>query len=170
VFQGEDERADRNEPLGEFVLTGLRKAPKGQVEIEVIFDINADGIVSVSARDLETGMKQSITVTAASGLTEEEIRKMANESQEYMVDRRESEEFEGARQEAERLIRELDRMYVKVEKMVAGSEFGNEALQKARNLIDSARAAIDERNLQKLSDAVETLKRTQRMFKGVLAK
>jgi molecular chaperone DnaK len=170
VFQGEHDRAERNEALGEFVLTGLRKAPKGQVEIEVIFDINADGIVSVSAKDLETGIKQSITVTASSGLTDEEIHKMAEESEYYMVDRRASEEFEAARQEAERLIRELDRMYVKVEQMVMGSEFGNEALLKARDLINSAKTAIEQKNLSKVTDSIETLKRTQRMFKGVLAK
>ncbi|MBN2802623.1 MAG: molecular chaperone DnaK [Deltaproteobacteria bacterium] len=170
VFQGEDERASKNESLGEFVLTGLRKAEKGQVEIEVIFDINADGIVSVAARDLETGMKQSITVTASSGLTESEIHKMVEQSKDYMVDRRESEEFEAARQEAERLIRELERMYVQVEKMVAGSEFGNEALIKARDLIENAKQAIELKDLIQLKDSIETLKRTQRMFKGVLAK
>ena len=170
VFQGENERAEMNEALGEFVLTGLRKAPRGQVEIEVIFDINADGIVSVSAKDLETGMKQSITVTASSGLTEDEIRKMAADSQDYMVDRRASEEFEAARQEAERLIRELDRMYVKVEKMVSGSEFGSEALMKARDLINTAKSAISDKDLEKVAESIETLKRTQRMFKGVLAK
>ncbi len=71
-MQGDSERADENELLGEFILTGLRRAPKGQVEIEVSFEINTDGIVSVSAKDLETGQVQSIQVTASSGLTQEE--------------------------------------------------------------------------------------------------
>ena len=74
VLQGESDRAEENELLGEFVLTGLRRAPKGEVEIEVTFEISADGIVSVSAKDLETGLEQSITVTATSGLTEDEIQ------------------------------------------------------------------------------------------------
>src|SRR3954454_13113823 len=64
VMQGEHERATENELLGEFILTGLRRAQKGQVEIEVTFEINSDGIVSVSAKDLETGQQQSIQVTA----------------------------------------------------------------------------------------------------------
>jgi molecular chaperone DnaK len=170
VLQGESNRAEENELLGEFILTGLRKAPSGQVEIDVTFEINADGIVSVSAKDMETGTKQSITVTASSGLTEEEIKAMAEESQDYMVDRRATEEFDSARQEAEKIIRELDRMFAKVEEMVKGSEFGQEALSKARDLIDRARKAIDSRDVERLNEVTETLKRTQKMFKGVLAR
>ncbi len=170
VLQGESERAEENEMLGEFVLTGLRKAPKGQVEVEVTFEINADGIVSVSAKDLETGLEQSIQVTASSGLTDEEIKKMAEESREYMVDRRADEEFEAARQEAEKIMRDIDRMFGKVEEAVQGSEFGQEALGKARDLLDRAGSAIEAQNAEKLSETVETLKRTQKMFKGVLAR
>src|SRR5882724_10976872 len=73
VMQGDHQKATDNELLGEFILTGLRRAPKGQVEIEVTFEINSDGIVSVSAKDLETGQLQSIQVTASSGLTKEEV-------------------------------------------------------------------------------------------------
>src|SRR6185436_14120908 len=68
VLQGEKELAHQNELLGEFVLTGLREAPRGTVQIEVTFDINSEGIVSVSAKDRETGQRQSITVTASGGL------------------------------------------------------------------------------------------------------
>ena len=170
VLQGESERAEENELLGEFILTGLRKAPKGQVEVEVTFEINADGIVSVSAKDLETGLKQTITVTASSGLTEDEIRAMVEDSKDYLVDRRASEEFDSSRQEAEKIIRELDRMFVKVEEVVTGSDFGKEALSKARDLIDRAKGAIDRKDSEELEEAIETLKRTQKMFKGVLAR
>jgi molecular chaperone DnaK len=170
VLQGESTRAEENELLGEFILTGLRKAPAGQVEIDVTFEINADGIVSVSAKDLETGTKQSITVTASSGLTEDEIKTMAEDSKDYLVDRRASEEFDSARQEAEKIIRELDRMFAKVEEMVKDSEFGQEALTKARELIERAREAINSRDSERLSEVIDTLKRTQKMFKGVLAR
>src|SRR5262245_23405914 len=104
VLQGESDRAEENELLGEFILTGLRRAPKGEVEIEVQFDISADGIVSVSAKDLETGLKQAITVTATSGLTEEEIRRMMAESRDYMLDQKANEEFEKKKQAAEKTI------------------------------------------------------------------
>jgi len=67
VMQGENERAQHNELLGEFILKGLKRASKGSVEIEVTFEINADGIVSVHAKDLETEKEQSIEVTASSG-------------------------------------------------------------------------------------------------------
>ena len=170
VLQGESQRAEENELLGEFVLTGLRKAPKGQVEIEVKFEINADGIVSASAKDLEHGKEHSIQVTASSGLTEEEIRQMAEESEDFLVERRASEEFESTRQEAERIIRELDRMFGEVEKMVKGSEFGEEALSKAREIISRTRSAISQKELERLEQEIETLKRTQKMFKGVLGR
>jgi molecular chaperone DnaK len=170
VLQGESERADENELLGEFIMSGLREAPKGQVEIEVTFDINADGIVSVSAKDLETNKEQSITVTASSGLTDDEIRQMTEESQDYLVERQTSEEFERLRQDAERTIRDLERMFGEVESMVTGSEFGQEALEKARNIIDRARKAIITKDKEQLRTDVEALGRTLKMFKGVLAK
>ncbi len=170
VLQGESERAEENELLGEFVLTGLRKAQKAQIEVEVTFEINADGIVSVSAKDLETGLKQSINVTASSGLTQEEIKGMVEESKDYLVDRRSTEEFDTARQDAEKIIRELDRMFSKVEEMVTGSEFGQEALAKAKDLIERSHKAIEARDLQMVLESIETLKRTQKMFKGVLAR
>src|SRR4029079_4893798 len=106
VMQGESAKAAENELLGEFILTGLRRAPKGQVEIEVTFEINSDGIVSVSAKDLETGQQQSIQVTAPPGLTKEEVGQMMESAKDYLVDRRATDEFEGARQEAEKLITE----------------------------------------------------------------
>ena len=170
VLQGESERAEENELLGEFVLTGLRKAQKGLIEVEVTFEINADGIVSVSAKDLETGLKQSIQVTASSGLTSEEIKGMVEESKDYLVDRRSTEEFDTARQDAEKIIRELDRMFSKVEEMVTGSEFGQEALAKAKDLIERSHKAIEARDVQMMLESIETLKRTQKMFKGVLAR
>jgi len=111
VMQGESQRAEENELLGEFILTGLRRAPKGQVEIEVTFEINADGIVSVRAKDLETGLEQSIQVTATSGLTREEIKSMMDNAKDDLVDRRTSEEFEAAKQEAEKLIAEIEKLF-----------------------------------------------------------
>src|SRR5256886_7868729 len=85
VLQGESELSPENELLGEFMLTGLRAAPRGGVDIDVIFDISADGIVSVSAIDVQTGTRQSITVTASSGLTEEEIQQAAAANQDWSL-------------------------------------------------------------------------------------
>jgi molecular chaperone DnaK len=170
VMQGEHERAEENEMLGEFILTGLRRAPKGQVEIEVTFEINADGIVSVSAKDTETGQQQSIQVTATSGLTKDEIKDMIESAKEYMVDRRSSEDFEAAKQEAEKLIAEIERLFPQVEVVVASSDFGREAVNKARRILRDAKQAMDNRDATTLKSQIEALARTQRMFKGVVTK
>lgn len=170
VMQGEHQDAEDNELLGEFMLTGLRRAPKGQVEIEVTFEINADGIVSVRAKDLETGQLQSIQVTATSGLTKEEIKKMIESASEYMVERRTSEDLEAAHQEAHKLVVEIERLLPQVERLVASSDFGREALQKARSVVDGARFAMDKRDAQAIREQLEGLSRTQRMFKGVVSK
>jgi molecular chaperone DnaK len=170
VMQGESHRADENELLGEFILTGLRKATAGQVEIEVTFEINADGIVSVHAKDLETGQQQSITVTATSGLTVDEIQHMVSDAKDFAVARRVSDEAEGATQEAEKLIAQIEQLFPDVEQVVAGSDFGRDAIEKARGVVDKARALIKAGKMEELSEQIDALARTQRMFKGVVGK
>ncbi len=170
VMQGESERAEENELLGEFILTGLRRAAKGTVEIEVTFEINADGIVSVHAKDLETGKEQSIEVTASSGLTREEIKNMMEGAKDYMVERRSTEEFEAAKQEAERIVGEIERLFPQVEQIVAASDFGRDAIEKARAIVSKARTAIGKRDVAAVKAEIEGLSRTHRMFKGVVAK
>jgi molecular chaperone DnaK len=170
VLQGEAERADENELLGEFVLTGLRRAPKGEVEIEVTFDISADGIVSVSAKDMETGQQQSITVTATSGLTEDEIRRMVEENKDYLLEMREGEEFERKRQSIERMAAEVERLFPEVESIISGSDFGQDAIKKARSVLERARTAVQARDRQGVAESNDALTRTLNMFKGVVSK
>ncbi len=170
VMQGESEKAEDNEVLGEFILTGLRRAPKGQVEIEVTFEINADGIVSVRAKDLETSLEQSIQVTATSGLTRDEIKNMIDNAKDHMVERRVSEEFEGLKQEATKLAAEIEKLFPQVEQIVAASDFGREAIEKARGVVSKARTAIEKKDVAALKEQIDGLSRTQRMFKGVVAK
>jgi molecular chaperone DnaK len=170
VMQGESEKATDNELLGEFILTGLRRAPKGQVEIEVNFEINSDGIVSVSAKDLETGQHQSIQVTAASGLTKDEVGQMMEDAKEYLVERRSNDEFEGVRQEAEKLIAEIERMFPQVEQIVASSDFGRDALGKARGIVKRTRELIAKKDAAAVKEQIENLSRTHRMFKGVVSR
>ncbi len=86
VLQGESLVAAENDLLGEFVLTGIRQAPKGEPEIDVAFDIDANGIVSVSARDLQTSKEQSITVSATGTLSEEEVQRIIEEQELYEVE------------------------------------------------------------------------------------
>ena len=170
VMQGESRQAHDNEMLGEFILTGLRRAPKGHVEIEVTFEINTDGIVSVAAKDLDTGQAQSIQVTASSGLTQDEIKAMMVGARDYMVERRSDEEFEGAKQEAETLIAEIERLFPEIERVVGTADFGRDAIAKARGAVDRARSAMTTRDVAAVRSQVEQLQRTQRMFKGVVAR
>jgi molecular chaperone DnaK len=170
VMQGEKENAEENELLGEFILTGLRRAAKGQVEIEVTFEINADGIVSVRAKDLETGVEQAIQVTATSGLTRDEIKTMIDNAKDQLVERRSNEEMEGVKQEAEKLIGEIERLFPQVEQIVASSDFGRDAIEKARTIVGKARQAIQKKDAALVKEQIEGLTRTHRMFKGVVAK
>jgi molecular chaperone DnaK len=156
--------------LGEFILTGLRSAAKGQIEIEVAFSIDSDGIVSVSAKDLETGQEQSIQVTASSGLTPEEIESMMESAQEYLVDRKQSDEYEAAEQQANKLIAEVEKLFPEVEQIVASSDFGREAIGKAKGVLEKTRQAMEDKDLNALKEHNEALSRTLRMFKGVVSR
>jgi molecular chaperone DnaK len=93
VLQGENEAAYKNELLGEFVLSGLREAPRGEVEVEVTFEIDAEGLVSVSAKDRVTGKKAAISLTASGGLTDDELRRILESQHEYMVDAKNADEL-----------------------------------------------------------------------------
>ena len=170
VLQGESQKAEENELLGEFILTGLRAAQKGEVEVEVTFEINADGIVSVNAKDLETGQQQAITVTATSGLTEDEIKRMMEENRDYLVDVRSSEELERSKLDAQRAISELNKLFPKVRSVLEASEFGQDALRKAEGVVERGHRAMEGGDLAALKTANEALARTLNMFKGVVQK
>jgi len=170
AMQGESRRAEENELLGEFILTGLRRAPAGQVEVEVTFEINADGIVSVRAKDLETGQQQSITVTATSGLTGDELEKMADDARDFAVQRKQSDEAEQVLQEAQKLIGQIEALFPDVEQVVAGSDFGRDAIEKARGVVEKAKDLLERRETDELLEQIDALARTQRMFRGVVGK
>jgi molecular chaperone DnaK len=168
VFQGEADKAEENELLGEFVLSGLRKAPKGEVEVDVTFEISADGIVGVAAQDMETGTEQHITVTATSGLTEAEIERMTNESQEFLVSSRAEEEVEKERQRIEKMVHEAETLLPKVQEVLSGTPFGQDSLDNVRLILDDARAAVERRDAAALDQVAEPLVRTLNMFRGVV--
>jgi molecular chaperone DnaK len=139
-------------------------------QIEVTFDIDANGILSVSAKDLETGKAQKITVTSTSGLTDDELQQMVDEAKTYAVTRRSDEELDQAIQEAQTLIAEIERLFPKVEEVVAGSDFGRDAIEKARAVVQRAQQLIEVGDTAALKEQVDALARTQRMFKGVVGK
>ncbi len=104
VVQGERPMAADNKTLGRFILDGIPPAPRGVPKIEVTFDIDADGILHVSAKDLATGREQKITITASSGLTEDEIQRMIKEAEQYAEQDRRKKELAEARNQADAVI------------------------------------------------------------------
>jgi molecular chaperone DnaK len=168
VLQGEAEVAHQNELLGEFILTGLRSARRGEVEIDVTFEINSEGIVSVSAKDRETGLQQSIQVTASGGLTEEELRRILDEQADMLLEARASEELTAKKSELKGLMKEVETLIPELDKATQGSEFGKDAIARAKSALDGARKAFDAPVLSKVIDGIDTLTRTISLFKGVL--
>jgi molecular chaperone DnaK len=168
VLQGEKELAHENELLGEFILTGLRDAKRGDVEIEVTFDINAEGILSVSARDKETGRRQSITVTASGGLTEEELKKIMDEQRDYLLAARTSDELKVKKADLQAALKEAKELLPQVQSLTAGSDFGADALNKAIRNIDDAQKALGGESLTAVVDATDQMSRTVNLFRGVI--
>ena len=104
VLQGERKRASDNKSLGQFNLDGIQAAPRGMPQIEVTFDIDADGILHVSAKDKNTGREQNITIKASSGLSEEEIQKMVHDAEVNAEADRKFEELAQVRNQADHLV------------------------------------------------------------------
>src|SRR5207244_4502953 len=110
VLQGERPMARDNRTLGKFQLVGIPPAPRGVPQIEVTFDIDANGIVNVSAKDLGTGKEQKITITSSSGLSKDDINKMVREAESHSdEDKRKREEIE-ARNRADSLVYQTEKV------------------------------------------------------------
>lgn len=138
VLQGERTMADQNRTLGKFQLTGIPPAPRGVPQIEVTFDVDANGILNVAAKDMATGKDQKITITSSSSLSKEDIERMAKEAESHATDDK-REQIEAKNQ--------LDSMVYNVEKMlrdhgdkISGSERGDveNSLADAKRVMESA--------------------------------
>jgi molecular chaperone DnaK len=104
VFQGEREMAADNKLLGQFDLVGIPMAPRGVPQVEVTFDIDANGIVHVAAKDLGTGKEQSIKITASSGLSEDEIKRMVRDAESHAAEDKKRKETVEARNQLDSLV------------------------------------------------------------------
>ncbi|HEV7808633.1 MAG TPA: Hsp70 family protein, partial [Solirubrobacteraceae bacterium] len=109
VLQGEREMASYNKSLGKFQLTGIPPAPRGIPQIEVAFDIDANGILNVSAKDLGTGKEQKIEIKSGSGLTDDEIKRMVSDAESHADDDRRLRELAEARNNAENAAYQAER-------------------------------------------------------------
>tara|TARA_R110000751_G_scaffold35422_5_gene87090 strand:+ start:1081 stop:2976 length:1896 start_codon:yes stop_codon:yes gene_type:complete len=104
VLQGQREMATDNKSLGQFSLTDISPGPRGSVQVEVTFDIDADGILNVTAKDKATGKEQSIKITASSGLTEDEVNRMVNDAEMHATEDKQKRELVEQRNQADQLI------------------------------------------------------------------
>jgi molecular chaperone DnaK len=150
VLQGEREMAAGNKTLGRFELTGIPPAPRGTPQIEVTFDIDANGIVNVSAKDLATGKEQSIQITASSGLSQEEIDRLVKDAEMHADEDKNRKKLVEARNQADSLIYSTEKSLSDMsDKVDAGTR------QRVEEAVASLKAAM------KGSDADEIRKRTE---------
>ncbi len=139
VLQGERELAKDNKSLAKFDLVGIPPAPRGVPQIEVSFDIDTNGILSVSAKDLGTGRAQSIKITPSSGLTQEEIERMVKEAEEYKQQDMQNKELVDACNELEGLVYNAERTLKEMNEMLEEEDKNmlDEAIKKAKEVIEN---------------------------------
>jgi molecular chaperone DnaK len=150
VLQGEREMAADNKTLGRFELTGIPPAPRGVPQIEVTFDIDANGIVHVSAKDLGTGKEQSIKITASSGLTEEEIKRLIKDAELHAEEDRKKKELAEARNHADTLIYTTEKTMKELGDKVDGSLKSD--IDAAIERLKKAMEGNDAAEIRRLSD------------------
>jgi molecular chaperone DnaK len=153
VLQGEREMASQNRTLGRFDLVGIPPAPRGVPQIEVTFDIDANGIVHVSAKDLGTGKEQKIRIESSSGLSEDEINKMVNEAEEHAEEDKRVRERAEARNEADNLVYTTEKSLNEYGEKV--SESDRESIQ---NAVDELKKALESDDVEEIRQKSEALK------------
>jgi molecular chaperone DnaK len=159
VFQGEREMAVDNKLLGQFDLVGIPVAPRGVPQIEVTFDIDANGIVHVAAKDLGTGKEQSIKITASSGLSEEEIKQMVRDAESHAADDKKRKETVEARNQLDSLIYSTEKSLKEYAgDLEAGIRENIETeLKKAKEVVDGQDAEAMRKAAEQLSQSAHKL-------------
>jgi molecular chaperone DnaK len=145
VLQGERAMAKDNRTLGKFHLVGIPPAPRGVPQIEVTFDIDANGIVNVSAKDLATNKEQKITITASSGLSKDEIDRMTGDAQSHAEEDKKNREKIEAKNKLDSLIYNTEKMLKENREAISESDAASleEALSKAKSTLESSKEAAD---------------------------
>ncbi|MBQ9708740.1 MAG: molecular chaperone DnaK, partial [Firmicutes bacterium] len=152
VMQGERDMAAGNITLGRFQLTGIPPAPRGVPQIEVTFDIDANGIVNVSAKDLGTGKEQSITITSSTKLSDEEIQAKVKEAEQYAEEDKKRKEEVEIRNQAETLIYETDKNLKDLEGALSEDEKNDITSAK-----DELQSALNANNIEDIKAKTEAL-------------
>jgi molecular chaperone DnaK len=152
VFQGEREMVAYNKKLGMFELTGLPPAPRGVPQIEVTFDIDANGIVHVGAKDLGTGKEQSMTITGGSALPKEDVERMMHEAEQYAEEDKQRREAAETRNTADSLVYQTEKFLTD-----AGDKVGDDVKTEVRSAIDDTKKALEGDDTAAIRSASERL-------------
>jgi molecular chaperone DnaK len=165
VLQGEREMARHNRTLGRFELTGLPPAPRGMPQVEVTFDIDANGIVHVSAKDKATGKEQKIRIEASSGISEADIQRMVKEAEANAeTDKQEKEKAE--------VHNQAEHLAYGVEKMLKehGDKISEEEKAKVQTALDALKKVQKSENLEEIQAAMKTLEETSHKLSEAMYK
>jgi len=152
VLQGEREMAADNKTLARFELVGIPPAPRGVPQIEVAFDIDANGIVHVSAKDLGTGKQQSIRILASSGMTEEEIQRMIRDAEEHRGDDAQKKALADAKNTADGLVYTTEKSLEEYASMLSASD-----VEEIRGDLAALRAVLPHDDIEKIQEATRRL-------------
>ena len=152
VLQGERTMADDNKTLGNFQLTGIPAAPRGVPQIEVTFDIDANGIVNVKAKDLGTNKEQAITITASTNLSDDEIDRMVKEAEE-------NKEKDNKRKEEAELKNDAEQLVFQTEKSLKdlGDKVSDDEKEEAEDLIKDLKKALEDDDLDEIKEKKDAL-------------
>lgn len=169
VFQGEREMANDNKLLGQFDLVGIPPAPRGMPQIEVTFDIDANGIVHVSAKDLATQKEQSIKITASSGLSKEEVEKLVRDAQSHTEDDKKRRKLAEAKNQADSLVYQTEKNIAEY-----GDKVSAEEKTKIQDAVAAVKKALEGTDAEAIESATQSLmtashKLAEEMYKKAAA-
>jgi molecular chaperone DnaK len=165
VLQGEREMASYCKSIGRFRLEGIPAAPRGVPQIEVAFDISADGILNVSAKDLGTGKEQKITITASSGLNEDEIKRMVNEAEDHAQEDKLQRETVETRNKADSMVYQTERQLAE-----NGDKLPDEVKRPIEEGIAELKSALEADDTERMKSAMEELEQKMHAFAQELYK
>src|SRR5579875_1531305 len=157
VYQGEREIAAHNKLLGSFELTGIPPAPRGVPQIEVTFDIDANGIVHVTAKDKGTGKEQGMTITGGSGLSKDEIDRMMKDAEAHAEEDRKRREEADVRNQAETLVYQTEKFVKEQREAEGGSKVPEDTLNKVDAAVADAKKALEGTDIGAIKSAMEKL-------------
>src|SRR5476649_490592 len=153
VVQGERKRCVDNKSLGQFNLDGIQAAPRGMAQIEVTFDLDADGILHVSAKDVKTGKEQRIVIKASSGLSEADIKRMVGDAEVHAEEDKKFRELVGARNKADATVHTVEKALKDVGDKVSDDE--KKAANEAVAAVKSAMSSDDREEIERKTQALE---------------